>query len=603
MSVRNETEIQLMKILFRNQKKKPTKNLTSRRAYPHGVEQKYYRQLKGFFKPLTDYVKNYLDKNAESLLHGDSKEIKLDAIPGPSFRKMIYSLEDWLSIYMPDIADLPDDSNNNVILTALGKTANETMEFGEKEFKRILDQGIHVNMPTSASWWNDMKNSWMEDNYTLITSNAKKYINQINTLTEQAIVNGWSMGKLKEEIQKATTGLSDKHCKLLARDQIGKLNGQINQAQMEELGLDLYVWSTAYDDRVRDSHSIMEGLLCRWDDANVCSYDNGKTWQDRPGGAVLLHPGQDIQCRCVGLAFYPELIAEMEGTSLEEQLGPDSEPVQDLPQFTEADEREKLIKEFISDGLNSKDDVFKDYVEWSLQETDFDYCKAMKRIVQENKKSINYLPSNDVSYFNPDTKNVIITHIDKANTLRHEMGHFLDNILGFDDVVHWKKNSYYTRPYHFSFSKSKEFSEVYLQELKTMTHEIKKDMKNLYKSGELSPSASYLFSHEFSSIDIKSYLFHKGYKLKDEELLTIQDMFTASTKTSFGGHSVAYFKDTTRTSTWVELKDEYVLLEGFAELIESLYDKNISSGMKEFLNDYFGDSIPIIKRKIQQYIS
>ena len=323
MSVRNETEIQLMKILFRNQKKKPTKNLTSRRAYPHGVEQKYYRQLKGFFKPLTDYVKNYLDKNAESLLRGDSKEIKLDAIPGPSFRKMIYNLEDWLSIYMPDIADLPDDSNNNVILTALGKTANETMEFGEKEFKRILEQGIHVNMPTSASWWNDMKNSWMEDNYTLITSNAKNYVSKINTLTEQAIVNGWSMGKLKEEIQKATTSLSDKHCKLLARDQIGKLNGQINQAQMEELGLDLYVWSTAFDDRVRDSHSIMEGLLCRWDDANVCSYDNGKTWQDRPSGAVLLHPGQDIQCRCVGLAFYPELIAEMEGTSMQEIVSED----------------------------------------------------------------------------------------------------------------------------------------------------------------------------------------------------------------------------------------------------------------------------------------
>ena len=316
MSVKNETEIQLMKILFRNQKKKPTKNLTSHRAYPHGVEQKYYRQLKGFFKPLTDYVKNYLDKNAESLLHGDSKEIKFDTIPGPSFRKMIYSLQDWLSIYMPDIADLPDDSNNNVILTTLGKTANETMEFGEKEFKRILEQGIHVNMPTSAEWWNDMKNSWMEDNYTLITSNAKNYVSKINTLTEQATVNGWSMDKLNQEIQKATTGLSDKHCKLLARDQIGKLNGQINQAQMEELGLDLYVWSTAYDDRVRDSHSIMEGLLCRWDNANICSYDNGKTWQNRPSGAVLLHPGQDIQCRCVALAFYPELISEMEGISM-----------------------------------------------------------------------------------------------------------------------------------------------------------------------------------------------------------------------------------------------------------------------------------------------
>ena len=319
MKIKNETEIQLMKILFKTSGKKPTKNITSQRAYPHGVEMKYFRQLKGFFKPLTDYVNKYINENLEPLLRGDSTEIHLDTIPGQSFRNMIYNLENWLSIYMPDIADLPSDSNNNIIFTALGKTAEEAKAFGDKEFQKIIEKGIHVSVPTSSPWWDDMKSSWAENNYTLITSNAKKYVEQINNLTEQAIVNGLSPKKLKEEIMKATEGLSEKHCKLLARDQMGKLNGNITEAQMQEIGLDLYVWSTAYDDRVRDSHALMEGLLCRWDDASVCSYDNGKTWEPRPSGAVDLHPGQDIQCRCVALSFYPELEAEMEGTSLNEQ--------------------------------------------------------------------------------------------------------------------------------------------------------------------------------------------------------------------------------------------------------------------------------------------
>ena len=334
MKIKNETEIQLMKILFKTSGKKPTKNITSQRAYPHGVEMKYFRQLKGFFKPLTDYVNKYINENLEPLLRGDSTEIHLDTIPGPSFRNMIYNLENWLSIYMPDIADLPTDSNNNIIFTALGKTAEEAKAFGDKEFQKTIEKGIHVNPPTTSEWWDDMKSSWAENNYTLITSNAKKYVEQINNLTEQAIVNGLSPKKLKEEIMKATEGLSEKHCKLLARDQMGKLNGNITEAQMQEIGLDLYVWSTAYDDRVRDSHALMEGLLCRWDDASVCSYDNGKTWVDRPSGAVDLHPGQDIQCRCVALSFYPELEAEMMGTSLNEQTEglPD---VQDLPQFNE----------------------------------------------------------------------------------------------------------------------------------------------------------------------------------------------------------------------------------------------------------------------------
>lgn len=317
MKIKNETEIQLMKILFKTSGKRATKKITSPRAYPHGIERKYYRQLQSFFKPLTDYVRNFVNENMEALLRGDSPEVHLDAIPGDTFRGMIYNLEDWLSVYMPDISELPADSNNNVILTALGKTADEAMEFGNKEFSRILDKGIHVNLPTSAPWWNDMKASWVEDNYTLITSNAKNYVSKINTLTEQAIVNGMSPGQLKKEILSATESLSAKHCRLLARDQMGKLNGQITQAQMEEIGLDMYVWSTAFDDRVRDSHAVMEGILCRWDDASVCSYDGGKTWVPRPSNAVQLHPGQDIQCRCVGLAYYPELTAEIEGEPIE----------------------------------------------------------------------------------------------------------------------------------------------------------------------------------------------------------------------------------------------------------------------------------------------
>ena len=356
MKIKNETEIQLMKILFKTSGKKPTKNITSRRAYPHGIEMQYYRQLKGFFKPLTDYVNKYVNENLEPLLRGDSTEIHLDAIPGQSFRNMIYNLENWLSIYMPDISDLPEGSNNNVILTSLARTADEAKKFGDKEFQKIIEKGIHVNVPTSSPWWDDMKSSWAENNYSLITSNAKKYVEQINVLTEQAIVNGFSPNKLKQQIMQATEGLSDKHCKLIARDQMGKLNGNITEAQMQEIGLELYVWSTAYDDRVRDSHAVMEGLLCRWDDASVCSYDNGKTWVSRPASAVDLHPGQDIQCRCVALAFYPELESEVTGTEMSD-ITSNLPDVQNLPQFEQ--NRLNNLPEYLRDNIEELKKEFK----------------------------------------------------------------------------------------------------------------------------------------------------------------------------------------------------------------------------------------------------
>ena len=86
---------------------------------------------------------------------------------------------------------------------------------------------------------------------------------------------------------------------------------------MQDAGLSMYVWDTSGDERVRESHAVMEGLLCRWDDATVCSYDGGRTWKPRPSGAVLMHPGMDYQCRCCADAWFDELIDEADGVESE----------------------------------------------------------------------------------------------------------------------------------------------------------------------------------------------------------------------------------------------------------------------------------------------
>lgn len=591
MKIKNETEIQLMKILFKTSGKKPTKNITSQRAYPHGAENKYFRQLKGFFKPLTDYVNKYVNENLEQLLRGDSTEIHLDTIPGQSFRDMIYNLENWLSIYMPDIADLPTDSNNNVIFTALGKTADEAKSFGDKEFQKIIEKGIHVSVPTSSPWWDDMKSSWAENNYTLITSNAKKYVEQINNLTEQAIVNGLSPKKLKEEIMKVTEGLSDKHCKLLARDQMGKLNGNITEAQMQEIGLDLYVWSTAFDDRVRDSHAATEGLLCRWDDASVCSYDGGKTWVDRPSGAVTLHPGQDIQCRCVGLAYYPELTAEIEGKSLEE-VTEGLPPVQDLPEFQTGD----MIQYFIKDGLATKTDEFKDYIINSFENTNYEYQKVMQKIVADNKKTVVYDPtdSNKTSYFVDDMKNkkLVIYKFEKdGRVLRHEMGHFWDNILGEDIKIQNALFANVKQPYRKAFSESDVFKNVYEKEGKEMIKKLKAAIKGFEKL-----SASEM------TYRTKRFLYNMSKEEEYKQLVgPLADMFTAFEKKNYGGHTVKYFKEEKVIKQYPQLKDRLKYSEGFAELCELWFNKNLNPEAAKFLDFHFAETKKVLYNKLQEF--
>lgn len=309
MSMTNQTEIQLLKILASQSSKKKNKRKMSysKAVYPKGIENRYKTKLSLYYKPLIDYVKKFLSENSADLLHGDSNDIRFDTLPGDTYDKMIKDMEGWIATYFPESPD-----ENSKLYVGLKSTADELKSFQDKEFEKQLEKSINVSIKESAEWWNGMQTNWANNNYKLIRSNASAFIDKINMLVEQAVVNGTTVRNLQKEIQKATMGLSDSKCRLIARDQIGKLQGQISQGQMEEIGLELYIWSTSNDERVRDSHQEMEGLLCRWDNATVYSEDGGKTWIDRPSGAVDMHPGQDIQCRCVALAYFPEIEKQFE---------------------------------------------------------------------------------------------------------------------------------------------------------------------------------------------------------------------------------------------------------------------------------------------------
>lgn len=299
----NQTTVQLLKILAKqNPKNKKSRKKFIRTAYPKGIENRYKSRLSLIFKPLIDYVKKFLNENAGAILNGDSRDMRLDAIPGKTYREMSVNMQEWVNAMFPD-----DPETATYIYPGLRGIAEDLKEFSDREFSREMSKAINVSIREQAEWWDDMVDWWSGNNYQLIKSNASNFVNKINVLVEQAVTSGSTVSELQKEILKVTEGLSDAKCRLLARDQIGKLQGQISQGQMAEIGLEMYVWSTSGDERVRDSHLEMEGLLCRWDDATVYSADGGKTWIDRPAGAVEMHPGQDIQCRCVALAYFPEL--------------------------------------------------------------------------------------------------------------------------------------------------------------------------------------------------------------------------------------------------------------------------------------------------------
>jgi SPP1 gp7 family putative phage head morphogenesis protein len=136
-------------------------------------------------------------------------------------------------------------------------------------------------------------------NASYITSLANDTVKAIEQTVYRNSIDGNSVATLRKELQKQF-GLSNNRAKLISRDQSSKFNGELNKIRQEQAGISEYTFSTSHDERVRSNHKVMSGRICKWSDPSVYKSSNEK-WVSRSGiGGVALHPGQDIQCRCVG---------------------------------------------------------------------------------------------------------------------------------------------------------------------------------------------------------------------------------------------------------------------------------------------------------------
>lgn len=126
----------------------------------------------------------------------------------------------------------------------------------------------------------------VKSNIDLITSIPVQYLEKVEGVIVKGMSEGLRHEALIDEI-KRIGGVTESRAKLIARDQIGKLNSDFNRVRQIDLGIEEYRWMTANDERVRDEHADLDGETFRWDDA--------------PTGG---HPGEAVQCRCVAIPLF-----------------------------------------------------------------------------------------------------------------------------------------------------------------------------------------------------------------------------------------------------------------------------------------------------------
>ena len=95
---------------------------------------------------------------------------------------------------------------------------------------------------------------------------------------------GWDAGKRHETLAKeleAEFGIASRRARLIARDQVNKINGNFTRARHLAAGITHFRWQSGRDNRVRPAHVALNGRVFSWENPPAEGF-----------------PGQPIQCRC-----------------------------------------------------------------------------------------------------------------------------------------------------------------------------------------------------------------------------------------------------------------------------------------------------------------
>lgn len=251
-----------------------------RPLYPYGVEREYVKLVDDYMSLLKKILFRYLPE-MQKAMRGESFHTDADApvMTSAALRQIFAAMQRELDKRSFDF-DLYD---------RLNRIANKTRKLSIQEWERVVQRTLGINLYEDYYYQNtyeDLIPKWVEENVNRIVRIPKENLNEMQTITLRDVNEGKSIRGIMRDIQDSY-GTSKQHARLVARDQTGKLYGNLAKYNQTEAGCTHYIWSGVMDNRERLDHVDREGEKYSWDNPP----DDG-------------HPGEPICCRCVALAIF-----------------------------------------------------------------------------------------------------------------------------------------------------------------------------------------------------------------------------------------------------------------------------------------------------------
>lgn len=169
--------------------------------------------------------------------------------------------------------------------------ANRTSRFNRDELIRQTRAAFGVDVIGGDRKVGGIVEGFVSENVALIKNIPTKLADDIGGAALRAVTSGTLHGDLAGELEERF-GVARNRAKLIARDQVGKLTGQINIARQREIGGTGYIWRTSHDRRVRGTPG---GAFPHAHPSHFARDGKRFTYDNPPEGG---HPGEAILCRC-----------------------------------------------------------------------------------------------------------------------------------------------------------------------------------------------------------------------------------------------------------------------------------------------------------------
>jgi SPP1 gp7 family putative phage head morphogenesis protein len=158
--------------------------------------------------------------------------------------------------------------------------AASTATLQHAQLTRQFKTGLGIEPTKNEPWLKDAIADFTESNVSLIKSIPKQFFADIEPRLAHAVSQGLRAEEIAPMIEDRYR-VSRSRAALIARDQVGKFFGALNEERQGNLGITSFIWRTAMDNRVREEHEALEGKTFEWGDP--------------PSEGI---PGEAINCRC-----------------------------------------------------------------------------------------------------------------------------------------------------------------------------------------------------------------------------------------------------------------------------------------------------------------